>query len=65
MLKARTHAHITRTPARITRTLNHTLRFRFAYFLAPVPSASLIVLLYRSWLQHWITLNFSITHEQA
>ena len=32
---------------------------------APVPSNSLVVLLYRSWLQHWIALNFSITHEQA
>ena len=37
----------------------------FAYFFAPVPSDSLVVLLYRSWLQHWIALNFSITHEQA
>ena len=64
-LKARTHTHITRTHAHITRTLNHTLRFRYAYFFAPVPSNSFVVLLYRSWLQHWIALNFSITHEQA
>ena len=32
---------------------------------SPVPSDSLVVLLYRSWLQHWIALNFSITHGQA
>ena len=45
---------------------SHTsLLLRFAYFFAHVPSDSLVVQLYRSWLQHWITLNFSITHEQA
>ena len=63
VLKARTLAHITRTYAHITRTLNRTLRFASLFF-APVPSASLVVLLYRSWLQHWIALNFSITHSR-
>ena len=62
-LKACTNAHITRTPAHITRTLNHTLHFRFAYCFTPVPFDSLVVLLYRSWLQHCIALNFSITHK--
>ena len=54
-----THAHSHHAHAQ-----SHT-SLRFAYFFAPVPSASLVVLLYRSWLQHWITLNFSITHEQV
>ena len=35
------------------------------YIFTPVPSDSLVVLLYRSWLQHWIMLNFSITNEKA
>ena len=40
-------------------------RGSLTYVFAPVPSDSLVILFYRSWLQHWITLNFSITNGQA
>ena len=39
------------------------VRGSLTYVFAPVPSDSLVVLLYGSWLQHWIALNFSITHK--
>ena len=42
-----------------------SLRFLLTYFFAPVPSDSLVVLLYGSLLQHWIAVTFSITHGQA
>ena len=62
-LKARTDAHMTRTLTSRTRSITHFALARVIF--APVPSDSLVVLLYRSWLQHWIALNFSIKHEQA
>ena len=40
-------------------------RGSLTYAVAPVPFDSLVVLLYRSWLQYWIALNFSITNGQA
>ena len=57
-------SHHTHARSHHAHAQSHT-SLRFAYFFAPVPSASLVVLLYRSWLQHWIALNFLITHEQA
>ena len=57
-------SHHTHARSHHAHAQSHT-SLRFAYFFAPVPSNSLVVLLYRSWLQHWIALNFSITHEQA
>ena len=53
----RSHAHSHHTHAQ-----SHT-SLHFTYFFAPVPSTSLVVLLYKSWIQHWIALIFSITHE--
>ena len=52
------HARSHHTHAHITRTLNHTLCFHFAsrtFLLLFLPT--LVVLLYRSWLQHWIALQ--------
>ena len=57
-------SHHTHARSHRARTLNH-IRTSLRILFAPVPSDSLVVLLYRSWLQHWIALNFSITHEQA